>query len=402
MEESAGKVAIVGRPNVGKSALFNRLAGRNIAIVHDQPGITRDRLAAPSTRGKRPFVVWDTGGIGGAGENELAAEVRTAADAAMRESDVILFVVDAQHGLAPIDQDLARMLRKSKRPVVLVVNKIDDPKHEALESDFARLGFEHVLPISAAHGRGITSLLETIDELLPEQTSSNGEGERIEGRTTRRVGDHRSSECRQVVVDQRGAARPAHDRQQHSRDHARRGRHRIRARRREVPAHRHGRHSPAQQALQLRRSLQRHARRAHDPPRGPVRAGGRCDQRRQRTGQEDRRPDPEVAQAFARRAEQMGSREARARYEGGDRGTGDGNARAVVLSRLRTGSGRIGRNGREREPPLSPDLGHQSRGARAYQHRHPEPHDACGDGRDVAAHHWQQAAQAVLRHTGCG
>ena len=169
-EDYAGKVAIVGRPNVGKSALFNRLAGRNIAIVHDQPGITRDRLAAPSTRGARPFLVWDTGGIGGAGENELASEVRGAADAAMRESDVILFVVDAQHGLAPIDQELARMLRKSQRPVVLVVNKIDDPKHEALEGEFARLGFDRTLSISAAHGRGISTLLETIDELLPEQT----------------------------------------------------------------------------------------------------------------------------------------------------------------------------------------------------------------------------------------
>ena len=178
MQEPAGKVAIVGRPNVGKSALFNRLAGRNIAIVHDQPGITRDRLAAPSTRGKRPFVVWDTGGIGGAGESELASEVRAAADAAMRESDVILFVVDAQHGLAPIDQELARLLRKSQRPVVLVVNKIDDPKHEALEADFARLGFDIALPISAAHGRGITPLLETIDGLLPDKLQ-NAEGEAL-------------------------------------------------------------------------------------------------------------------------------------------------------------------------------------------------------------------------------
>ncbi|MBA3385880.1 MAG: ribosome biogenesis GTPase Der [Chthoniobacterales bacterium] len=165
----AGKVAIVGRPNVGKSALFNRLAGRNIAIVHDQPGITRDRLAAPCIKGARPFHLWDTGGIGGAGETELRKEVRTAADAAMRESDVILFVVDAQHGLAPVDQELATVLRKSPTPVVLVVNKIDDPKHEALESDFARMNFTHSVPISAAHGRGISELLSVIDDLLPEE-----------------------------------------------------------------------------------------------------------------------------------------------------------------------------------------------------------------------------------------
>ena len=166
-DADAGKVAIVGRPNVGKSALFNRLAGRNIAIVHNQPGITRDRLAARSKRGARPFLIWDTGGIGGAGEVELATEVRAAAEAAMRESDVILFVVDAQHGLAPIDQELAIALRKSRRPVVLVVNKIDDPKHEALEADFAALGFPRSIMISAAHGRGINELLQTIDELLP-------------------------------------------------------------------------------------------------------------------------------------------------------------------------------------------------------------------------------------------
>ena len=169
--ESVGRVAIVGRPNVGKSALFNRFAGRNIAIVHDQPGITRDRLAAPCTRGRRPFTVWDTGGIGGAGETELTAQVRAAADAAMRESDVILFVVDAQDGLTPIDQELARILRKSKRPVLLVVNKIDHEKHEDLENDFLQLGFEPTIPISAAHGRGISGLLETIDSLLPASGS---------------------------------------------------------------------------------------------------------------------------------------------------------------------------------------------------------------------------------------
>ena len=173
--ESVGKVAIVGRPNVGKSALFNRLAGRNIAIVHDQPGITRDRLAAPCVRGKRPFSVWDTGGIGGAGEVELRTQVRSAADAAMRESEVILFVVDAQDGLTPIDQELARILRKSKTPVVLVINKIDHPNHEDLESDFARLNFANSIPISAAHGRGISGLLEIIDSLLPASGAATDE-----------------------------------------------------------------------------------------------------------------------------------------------------------------------------------------------------------------------------------
>ncbi len=174
-EEFAGEVAIVGRPNVGKSALFNRLAGRNIAIVHDQPGITRDRLAAPCTRGARPFMVWDTGGIGGAGETELTAQVRAAADSAMRESDVILFAVDGHAGFGPVDQELATMLWKSRRPVVLVINKIDDPKHESLEADFARVNFADTVLISAVHGRGISTLLETIERLLPSpsETISN-------------------------------------------------------------------------------------------------------------------------------------------------------------------------------------------------------------------------------------
>jgi GTP-binding protein len=164
---SVGEVAIVGRPNVGKSALFNRLAGRNIAIVHDQPGITRDRLAAPCGKGRRPFRIWDTGGIGGGGETELRTQVRASAEAAMEESDLILFVVDAQDGLTPVDEELAKLLRKSRKPVLLVINKIDHPNHDAMDSDFARLGFAKAVSISAAHGRGISWLLDTIDSLLP-------------------------------------------------------------------------------------------------------------------------------------------------------------------------------------------------------------------------------------------
>ncbi len=164
---SAGTVAIVGRPNVGKSALFNRLVGRSIAIVHDQPGITRDRISALSSRGARPFVVWDTGGIVGAGETQLHAQVRRAAEAAMRESDLILFMVDGKQGLTPIDEELGRLLRRSARTVLLVINKIDDPKHEDRAVDFAGLGFENSVSISAAHGRGLSELLGEIDRNLP-------------------------------------------------------------------------------------------------------------------------------------------------------------------------------------------------------------------------------------------
>src|SRR5438128_7160590 len=116
-------VAIVGRPNVGKSALFNRLIGRKIAIVHDQPGITRDRISATCTRGSRPFTLWDTGGVFGAGESELTDQVRRAAEEALRQSDLLLLVVDAKGGLSPLDQELGRALRRSQKPVVLVINK---------------------------------------------------------------------------------------------------------------------------------------------------------------------------------------------------------------------------------------------------------------------------------------
>src|SRR5215831_3084988 len=160
-------VAIVGRPNVGKSALFNRLVGRKIAIVHDQPGITRDRLSATCTRGQRPFTLWDTGGIFGAGESELTRQVRDAAENALRESDLLLFVVDGKGGLSPVDEELTRMLRKSQKPVVLVINKIDSEKHDPLAAEFDLLGLGHAVPVSAEHGRGISDLLSEIERRLP-------------------------------------------------------------------------------------------------------------------------------------------------------------------------------------------------------------------------------------------
>src|SRR5690349_13216845 len=120
---SPPNVVIVGRPNVGKSALFNRLAGRKIAIVHDQPGITRDRISAICTRAAQPFTLWDTGGIVGAGESELTQQVRHAAENALRDGNLLLFVVDGKEGLSPIDEELARLLRKSRKPVVLVINR---------------------------------------------------------------------------------------------------------------------------------------------------------------------------------------------------------------------------------------------------------------------------------------
>jgi GTP-binding protein len=160
-------VAIVGRPNVGKSALFNRLARRRISIVHDQPGVTRDRLHAICSLGERPFQIVDTGGIGGGVDDGFENAVEREVEIAMEIADVIVLVVDAQSGVTPIDSALAKRLRRTAKPIVLVVNKVDHEKHEDRPIEFERLGFGTPLQVSAAHGRGIGTLVERIEELFP-------------------------------------------------------------------------------------------------------------------------------------------------------------------------------------------------------------------------------------------
>lgn len=159
-------VAIVGRPNVGKSALFNRLAGRKIAIVHDQPGVTRDRIAAPCTLTTHPCTLIDTGGIGATLDDGFGEQVAIEADIAMETADLILFLVDAQEGLTSIDEALAHKLRKATPPVLLVINKVDHDKHEASFADFSRLGLEDNVFVSAEHGRNFGELLEKMDAVL--------------------------------------------------------------------------------------------------------------------------------------------------------------------------------------------------------------------------------------------
>lgn len=160
------KIVIVGRPNVGKSALFNRLARRRISIVHDQPGVTRDRVEAVCSLGREPFGIVDTGGVGMAPDPDFAEETHRAADEALEEAAAILFVVDGQDGLLPLDEELAAKLRKSSRPVILTVNKLDDPKHDAFEAEFQRLGFSTVVGVSAAHGRGTDDLVRAVEQSL--------------------------------------------------------------------------------------------------------------------------------------------------------------------------------------------------------------------------------------------
>ncbi len=170
-------VAIVGRPNVGKSALFNRLAGRMISIVHDQPGVTRDRIVSVCKLGRQPFEIVDTGGIGSEPDPEFAEPTREGAYIAIESADVILFVTDAQDGITPVDSELATLIRTSGRPVILVINKVDTERHEMRGYEFSRLGFEHSVMVSAAHGRGTSDLVEMVERLFPEgDESGDSEG----------------------------------------------------------------------------------------------------------------------------------------------------------------------------------------------------------------------------------
>ncbi len=165
-------VAIVGRPNVGKSALFNRLAGKNIAIVHDMPGVTRDRITAQCRRGPAIFEIMDTGGIGANTDDELTGQVQTEAEIALEVADLLLFVVDVIAGITPVDTTLAAALRKTSKPVILVCNKADSPARKIQAAEFARLGFKDTTDVSAAHGLGIEELVRMISDKL--QLSASG------------------------------------------------------------------------------------------------------------------------------------------------------------------------------------------------------------------------------------
>jgi GTPase len=159
-------IAIVGRPNVGKSTLFNRLAGSRRAIVGDEPGITRDRIYADTHWRGRSFRIVDTGGILPEEKELIPAEIFRQAKVALEEASAIIMVVDARSELTAPDIELARLLNRSGKPVFLAINKIDSSKQEALIDDFHRLGIRNQFPISAEHGRGIDDLLDAVIHTL--------------------------------------------------------------------------------------------------------------------------------------------------------------------------------------------------------------------------------------------
>jgi GTP-binding protein len=165
-QELLGTVAIVGFPNVGKSTLVNRLTGTRAAVVHETPGVTRDRKEIVADWNARRFLLIDTGGVDIAGEDSITKSIAEQAREAVAEADLVLFVLDAQTGITPGDEEVAQILRESKKAVLVIANKIDDPRQEALALELHRLGLGDPVPLSSLHGHGTGDLLDAIVEYL--------------------------------------------------------------------------------------------------------------------------------------------------------------------------------------------------------------------------------------------
>ena len=165
--ELAGTVAIVGFPNVGKSTLINRLTATRQAVVHETPGVTRDRKELLCEWNGVEFLLIDTGGVDEAATDVFSPEIAKQARSAIAEADLVLFVVDARHGITPGDEELAVVLRRSAKPVLVLANKIDDPRRDLEAVEFHKLGLGEPVPLSALHGHGTGDLLDEIVSRLP-------------------------------------------------------------------------------------------------------------------------------------------------------------------------------------------------------------------------------------------
>jgi GTPase len=173
-------IAVVGRPNVGKSTLFNRIVGSRRAIVGDEPGITRDRLYGDADWGGRRLRIVDTGGILPEDKELIPSEIYRQARVALEEAAAIVMVIDGRTELAGPDLELVRLLRKVNRPLFLAVNKVDSEKQSSLINDFHRLGVKQMFPISAEHGRGVDDLLDAVVSALPPEVLATEDSEGIE------------------------------------------------------------------------------------------------------------------------------------------------------------------------------------------------------------------------------
>lgn len=170
-------VAIVGRPNVGKSTLFNRIIGRNFAIVEDTPGVTRDRNCTEAEWEGKRFLLVDTGGFEPETEDPMYSKMREQTTLAVEEADFIIFLMDGKQGLLPADIEVSQRLRASGKPVIYAVNKVDGEKHEGFIPDFYRLGINTLFPVSAQHGQGFSELMDELGRILPETSRETEEKE---------------------------------------------------------------------------------------------------------------------------------------------------------------------------------------------------------------------------------
>lgn len=235
-------VAIVGRPNVGKSTLFNKLIGQRLSIVEDTPGVTRDRIFGECEWKNRKFSLVDTGGIEPESKDIILSQMRTQAQIAIDSADCIIFVTDVRTGMVATDLNIAQMLQRSNVPVIVCVNKCDtlgDPPEDFYE--FYNLGLGDPIQVSSVHGHGTGDLLDAVLEHLPEEKEEEDEGEII------KVGRHRQAERRQIFpCEPRFRRKPLH-RFQHCGYDARRGGYHHRKQVRRIYVHRYCRPAPQEQ-----------------------------------------------------------------------------------------------------------------------------------------------------------
>ena len=219
------KLAIIGRPNVGKSTLFNRLVGKKLALVDDQPGVTRDRREGEAQLGDLTFTIIDTAGLESGEARSLTGRMRAQTEAAVADADAVLFLIDARVGLTPDDRHFAALLRRAGKPLILIANKAEGRAGEAGALEAYDLGLGEPVPLSAEHGEGLADLYDAIRAALPDKIEP-GEDDRRDHRAARaRRGrgrlrarsdkaaarrNRRAAECRQINADQpysrRGAA----------------------------------------------------------------------------------------------------------------------------------------------------------------------------------------------------
>src|SRR3954470_11422957 len=217
-EPLLGTVAIVGFPNVGKSTLINRLTESRNAVVHETPGVTRDRKELVCEWNGRRFLLIDTGGVDIADPPPLTRSIAEQAQAAIAEADLVLFVTDAQAGVMPGDEELAAILRRAHKPVLLLANKIDDPSRDTLALEFHRLGLGDPIPVSSLHGHGTGDLLDAIAAMLPGSGRQQIEESAIRAASRGRPNGGKSrlpnallGEERVIVSEQPGTTRDAID-----------------------------------------------------------------------------------------------------------------------------------------------------------------------------------------------